>query len=765
MKNYLPAIFTMIAIVCMNTLSFAQNSVVLNLELTNTSTSTDFMFMEVYIETSPAYIVGNEGPNPNNPVPLFIGGTTMTTSLTFDENTEDIELFLTQVCSDNMGAVETTTIPPVTLSYNGELDPSGNVTIDYTMELSCGEGGEAYWDCPNLMGNVGDYCQNGWGTINENCECIVTEENCLTDSEIDYSNLFLYYLLQCSDDSNLEAWIYCGLMESLDDAFYGNTEACEEIQNWIDINNWDGTWTPGNDELTWTYGDDVTLICNGDMYDDTPITITSEEYDNPEEMDSDSNNMIDQGEFIWYLADLYDCYSFNVATIINWENIYINGEQPNWDCPEQEVNYFDYCILNNGEYGFINENCECEANVNCNDFQIFTNVLAADDGEGNGIVEVIAYGGVEPYSYAWEGWSFDIIGTSSILENCVAGEVYWVAVTDGNGCVENSYIQMTGTGENQYDCPDLGGNIGEWCTTNNLAYGEINEDCECVEIQGCNDFEVSTILLSNDDGTGNGSVEAIVSGGTPPYSYAWEAWSWDVIGTNAILENCEAGTYFVQVTDDNGCVVFGNVEVLLDTDVNTEECVAEFNIGQAFSDNEIIPFELFVYVFGYDEANEYFWSFGDEGTSTDPFPTWTYETNGPYQLCLTVSNEENDCSETYCETIEVDSLGWIFGIQDGFTITIMNGDLDSVNDITDLSHHSIINIYPNPVNNNLTVNTNEIGDFEFIVTSLTGQTLLKTSITNSKVHRFDVSKLCSGMYILNITSGDLTESRTFVINR
>ena len=113
--------------------------------------------------------------------------------------------------------------------------------------------------------------------------------------------------------------------------------------------------------------------------------------------------------------------------------------------------------------------------------------------------------------------------------------------------------------------------------------------------------------------------------------------------SNAILENCEAGTYFVQVTDDNGCVVFGNVEVLLDTVVNTEECVAEFDIEQAFSDNEMIPFELFVYVFGYDDSNEYFWSFGDEGTSTDPFPTWTYETNGPYQLCLTVSNEENDC--------------------------------------------------------------------------------------------------------------------------
>lgn len=679
MKLHYPSIFAFIALVFIETFSFSQNSLVLNLELTNTSTSTDPMFMEVYIETSPAYIVGDEGPNPNNPVPLFFEGTTMTTSLTFDENTEDIELFLTQICSDNMGTVETTNIPPITLSYSGEFDPSGNLTIDYTMELSCGEGAESYWDCPNLMGNVGDYCQDGWGTINENCECIVTEEDCLTESGIDYNNLFLYYLLQCSDDSNLEAWIYCGLMESLDNAFYGNTEACEEIQNWIDINNWDGTWTPDNDVLTWTYGDDVTLICNGDMYDDTPITITSVEYDNPEEMDSDSNNIIDEGEFIWYLADLYDCYAFNVATLINWENIYLNGVEPNWDCPEQEVNYFDYCILNNGEYGFINENCECEANVNCDDFQIFTNVLVADDGEGNGIVEVIAFGGVEPYSYAWEGWSFDIIGTNSILENCLAGEVYWIAVTDGNGCLANSYIQMTGT--MSYDCPELEGNIGDSCTTINGWYGEINENCDCIEIS---------------------------------------------------LEN--------------------------------DVCTAILSVVQAFDEDVLLPFELLVYFFGYNESNEYVWNFGDLGISTDPFPTWTYDSNGPYELCLTVSNEEYDCSETYCQTIEIDSLGFR---EDGFTIRVINaGDINTINDFSDIDDISIMSIYPNPVNeNNVTVNTNKIGDFELIVTSLTGQTLLNTTVTNSNDHRFDVSNLCNGMYILNVISGDVKNSKTFVIQR
>ena len=33
------------------------------------------------------------------------------------------------------------------------------------MELSCGEGGEAYWDCPNLMGNVGDCAKMDGGPL------------------------------------------------------------------------------------------------------------------------------------------------------------------------------------------------------------------------------------------------------------------------------------------------------------------------------------------------------------------------------------------------------------------------------------------------------------------------------------------------------------------------------------------------------------------------------------------------------------------------
>ena len=105
-------------------------------------------------------------------------------------------------------------------------------------------------------------------------------------------------------------------MESLDDAFYGNTEACEEIQNWIDINNWDGISTPGNDELTWTYGDDVTLICNGDMYDDTQLQSPLRNMTTLKRWIPTQTILLTRGVYL-VLSRFYDCYSFNVATIIN----------------------------------------------------------------------------------------------------------------------------------------------------------------------------------------------------------------------------------------------------------------------------------------------------------------------------------------------------------------------------------------------------------------------------------------------------------------
>lgn len=531
----------------------------------------------------------------------------METSLTFGENVDVFDLFITQVCSDNMGAVETTIIPPVTLSYNGELDSSGVVTMELAMELACGEGGEPLWDCPNLNANIGSSCQGGWGVVDENCDCVEYEMNCLEAAGIDVSTLLMYFIFECGNEDNLEPWYFCGLAETLTAAQAGNYEACDEIFAWIEANDWDGTWDPGN-------------------------------------------------------------------------------------------------------------------------------------------------------------------------------------------------------GGNDFDCPELGGNVGDWCTTNNGAFGEITLYCECVEIQDCGDFEVSTNLLSNDDGTGNGSIEAIASGGTPPYSYEWEAWAWEVIGTDAVLDNCVAGVYFVQATDFNGCVAFGNEEVLFSVDTlewdcpnlsmnvgdpcqggwgiidedcecieDTEigGCEALFTIDQAINeeDGEAVLFALFVYLWDYDESNEYYWSFGDEGGSSDPFPVWTYESNGPYEICLTVSNEVEECSNTYCSTIGVDSLGWDNGLQDGFTITIINGDEDSQSSINEENTLFVFEVFPNPTTGN-EINMNWFGESNEKITckliDITGKAVsFKSWFPSSESEQLsmNIDDVNSGMYLLKMDQGSRSVTSRVIINR
>ncbi|MBL0052858.1 MAG: SprB repeat-containing protein [Bacteroidetes bacterium] len=58
-------------------------------------------------------------------------------------------------------------------------------------------------------------------------------------------------------------------------------------------------------------------------------------------------------------------------------------------------------------------------------------------------------------------------------------------------------------------------------------------------------------------GNTNGSMVAVISGGMPPYTYAW---STVPVQTNATATGLTNGvSYYVQVTDANGCsTVFGN---------------------------------------------------------------------------------------------------------------------------------------------------------------------------------------------------------------
>lgn len=55
----------------------------------------------------------------------------------------------------------------------------------------------------------------------------------------------------------------------------------------------------------------------------------------------------------------------------------------------------------------------------------------------------------------------------------------------------------------------------------------------------------------------------------------------------------------------------------------------------------------------YSSTSSYSWDFGDGATSSDAYSIHTYNQAGTYSVCLTVSNANEGCTNTYCDTITV----------------------------------------------------------------------------------------------------------------
>ena len=200
------------------------------------------------------------------------------------------------------------------------------------------------------------------------------------------------------------------------------------------------------------------------------------------------------------------------------------------------------------------------------------------------------------------------------------------------------------------------------------------------------------------------------------------------------------------------------------------DCEADFVVVQAFdADSNAIANELFVFVFGLDLDNDIFWSFGDEGSSTDPFPTWEYETNGPYELCLTVGNEEEDCSDTYCFTLSLDSLGWLGGIQDGFSITVFDGDQGTVAGVNGLDlDEETLTLFPNPSIGGIAQlewHALKAGPADVKVFDLTGRPLLNDQINVVQgTQRLALEVTAKpGIHLVQVTQGEVQRTLKWLV--
>ena len=211
-------------------------------------------------------------------------------------------------------------------------------------------------------------------------------------------------------------------------------------------------------------------------------------------------------------------------------------------------------------------------------------------GGSNGSIDISVLGGTPFYSYLWSNGS-----TSEDVFSLSSGS-YFVMLTDSNGCTttSNTYVITEPTQIQNVavvtpvSC--FSGNDGSIDITTSggiplysylWSNGDTTEDISGLSSgtyliettdnnNGCGIIDtfmiteptplfIDSVVINNVNcfGGSNGSIDISVLGGTPFYSYLWSNGS-----TSEDVFSLSSGSYFVMLTDSNGCTTTSNTYVI-----------------------------------------------------------------------------------------------------------------------------------------------------------------------------------------------------------
>ena len=142
-------------------------------------------------------------------------------------------------------------------------------------------------------------------------------------------------------------------------------------------------------------------------------------------------------------------------------------------------------------------------------------------GDSDGSIDITVSGGSPAYSCSWSGPG----GFNSVTEDIAslkAGD-YFLTVTDSKSCTQDDMITVS---------------------------------------QPLQIIITKTVSNISCHGSTDGSIDVTVSGGTPPYDYAWTS-DGAYTATTEDISDLSAGNYYLEVTDDNGCIAnSGTIKII-----------------------------------------------------------------------------------------------------------------------------------------------------------------------------------------------------------
>ena len=432
-----------------------------------------------------------------------------------------------------------------------------------------------------------------------------------------------------------------------------------------------------------------------------------------------------------------------------------------------------------GVPGTWSTDCVCVANTSsCNACFTVSQTGANPNGTGGtpwSMSIANCSTGNAPFTYQW--WMPDGSASNSAEPNFIFSMegVYGICLTiaDASGCTstlcDTVMVDSLGgiyTGTFYYDCNGvLNGPAvaGTPCTTPAGVTGIWSANCACI-----------ANTLTDCEGVVGGpampGTPCTVMGGGMVFTGTWS--------NNCVCDTMGVATDCLGILNGpnvpgapcqnpaTGLNGYWDANCICVADTSTTGCQAGFWVFQAYEVDSLnpnggatpIPYELWVWNLSSGLSPFQFeWDFGDGTSSFDPYPTHVYGNDGPYNLCLTMSDAAG-CTSTYCDSISIDGDGLYWGlapqdgeVRNGFTINVLNQLPTAVEERS----FNEPRLWPNPVIDALSISFRSTvsGNVPLSIIDLNGRVLLQDNLAYARgANRIDLSaaQLAPGLYVLRI---------------